>query len=180
METLLVATQNRHKLAEFAELLADLNVQVVTLADVAPHLDIAESGETFLENARHKAVTAARATGLLTLADDSGLAVDALGGAPGVHSKRYAPTDAERIRKLLAALHDIPRERWSACFHCAMATPVNEVTHARRPRSGPTCPPRPRMAWQCTHPRSRKIRAPVAGSPGSSSSASEVGDIERM
>ncbi len=118
--TLLVATQNRHKAIEIAELLADLPVRVVTLAEVAPAMDIPETGATFLENAREKALVAARDTGLLTLADDSGLAVDALGGAPGVHSKRFAPTDAERIIRLLARMTDTPDARRTARFHCAV------------------------------------------------------------
>jgi XTP/dITP diphosphohydrolase len=121
MEKLLIATQNRHKATEIAELLGGLDVQVVTLADVAPELDIPETGETFMENALQKALVAAAMTGLLTLADDSGLAVDALRGEPGVHSKRYAPTDAERNAKLLRALGDTPPEGRTARFHCAVA-----------------------------------------------------------
>lgn len=121
MDTLLVATQNRHKAEEIAELLAGLDVRVVTLAEVAPELDIAETGETFLENARQKALAAAETTGLLTIADDSGLAVDALGGRPGVHSKRYAAgSDAERFAKLLGELQEVPDDRRSARFHCAV------------------------------------------------------------
>lgn len=120
MNTLLIATQNRHKAEEIAELLAGLEVRIVTLADAAPELDVAETGDTFMENARLKAVAAARATGLLTLADDSGLDVDALGGEPGVHSKRFAESDPARIAKLLQALQDIPEGRRSARFHCAV------------------------------------------------------------
>jgi XTP/dITP diphosphohydrolase len=120
METLLIATQNRHKVAEIAQLLPDLDVRVLTLADVAPAWDIAETGETFLDNARQKALAAAARTGLLTLADDSGLAVDALQGAPGVQSKRFAPSDAERIAKLLAMLTAVPPARRTARFHCAL------------------------------------------------------------
>lgn len=118
--TLLVATQNRHKAEEIAVLLADLPVRVQTLADVDPNLDLPETGETFLANARQKAVAAADLTGLLTLADDSGLAVDALDGAPGVHSKRFAATDAARIAKLLARLDATPDARRTARFHCAV------------------------------------------------------------
>jgi len=120
MDTLLVATQNRHKVEEIAELLGDLDLRVMTLADVDPDLDIPETGDTFMENARQKALAAARATGLLTLADDSGLAVDALNGEPGVHSKRFADTDAARIAKLLGLLADVPDERRTARFHCAV------------------------------------------------------------
>ena len=117
---LLVATQNRHKAEEIAVLLDGLPVRVVTLADINPGLDVPETGATFLENAREKAVTAAALTGMLTLADDSGLAVDALGGAPGVHSKRFADTDAARNAKLLGLLAAVPDDRRTARFHCAV------------------------------------------------------------
>lgn len=117
---LLVATQNRHKADEIAVLLDDLPVQVVTLADINPGLEMPETGTTFLENAREKAVRAAGLTGMLTLADDSGLAVDALDGAPGVHSKRFAATDAERNAKLLNLLAAVPDDRRTARFHCAV------------------------------------------------------------
>jgi XTP/dITP diphosphohydrolase len=121
MDTLLVATQNRHKVAEIAELLAGLDVRVLTLADVAPGWDIPETGQTFLANARQKALAAAHETGLLTLADDSGLVIDALGGKPGVHSKRFAPTDAACIAKVLQLLAGVPLAHRSARFHCAVA-----------------------------------------------------------
>jgi XTP/dITP diphosphohydrolase len=120
MPTILIATQNRYKAAEIGRLLGDTDVHVLTLADVAPALDVPETGETFMENARLKAVAAARATGLLTLADDSGLAVDALDGAPGVHSKRFADTDPARIAKILAGLQGVPWTRRTARFHCAV------------------------------------------------------------
>lgn len=126
METLLVATQNRHKAEEIADLLAGLEVRVLTLAEVDPDLDIPETGETFMENARQKAQYAAAHTGMLALADDSGLAVDALGGAPGVHSKRFAPTDAERIAKLLALLENAPDAQRTARFHCAVVLATSE------------------------------------------------------
>jgi len=119
-DMLLVATQNRHKAEEIAVLLDGLPVRVVTLADINPGLDVPETGATFLENAREKAVTAAALTGMLTLADDSGLAVDALGGAPGVHSKRFADTDAARNAKLLGLLAAVPDDRRTARFHCAV------------------------------------------------------------
>lgn len=120
-KTLLVATQNRHKAEEIAELLGDLPVRVITLADIDPHLDLPETGETFRENARQKALAATALTGLLTLADDSGLAVDTLHGAPGVHSKRFADSDAARIAKLLDLLRDVPDAQRTARFHCAVA-----------------------------------------------------------
>jgi len=121
MKTLLIATQNRHKTVEIAQLLATMAVRVVTLADVAPDLDIPETGETFAANAREKALAAACATGLTALADDSGLAVDTLQGQPGVYSRRFAPTDQERILKLLNLLAGVPWPRRTARFHCAVA-----------------------------------------------------------
>ena len=120
MHDLLIATQNQHKAVEIAALLGDLPVRVVTLAEIDPTLDIPETSDTFLENARHKARTAARVTGLLTLADDSGLAVEALGGAPGVHSKRFAASDPERVAKLLTLLRDTPTAQRTARFHCVV------------------------------------------------------------
>lgn len=120
METILVATQNRHKAEEIAALLIGLDVRVLTLADVDPDLDIPETGNTFAENARQKALFAAQRTCLLTLADDSGLDVDALNGAPGVHSKRFADSDPARIARLLDLLKDIPSAQRTARFHCAV------------------------------------------------------------
>ncbi len=120
---LLIATHNSGKLREYKELLAGLPFELVTLDEVGIHDDAAETGATFLENARLKAEAYAQQSGLLTLADDSGLEVDALGGEPGVHSKRYAgenKTDAERNQFLLAQLRDIPREKRSARFRCTI------------------------------------------------------------
>ena len=116
---LLVATSNPGKAQEFRELLPK-EVQVVTLTEVgvtAPD----EPGHTFAENAAAKARAGAIATGLWTLADDSGLCVDALGGLPGVNSARYAPTDPERRTKLLAILIRTPEGRRRAHFQCALA-----------------------------------------------------------
>ena len=115
----LFATRNPGKLAELSQLVAD-RLQIVSLAEVTvPELE--EDGETFEDNARMKALAAARATGLPSLADDSGLCVDALGGAPGVRSARYAPgDDRARYEKLLLALRDVPDERRGAAFRCAL------------------------------------------------------------
>ena len=117
---LLVATSNPGKLIEIREILAGLPLELVSLRDLGlPAPD--ETGETFRDNAAQKATACARASGLWTLADDSGLCVDALGGAPGLHSARYAPTDGERRSKLLAELRDVPLERRAAHFFCAVA-----------------------------------------------------------
>jgi XTP/dITP diphosphohydrolase len=98
---LVIASGNAGKVREFAGLLAGLPLQV---RPQPPGLEVEETGSTFAENARLKAVAVALATGAWALADDSGLSVDALGGAPGIHSARYAPTDAARIDRLLSDL----------------------------------------------------------------------------
>ena len=126
---LLIATHSRHKLAELQELLQLERGQLVSLDDVGIADEPDESGETFETNARIKARFGARRTGLPTLADDSGLEVEALRGAPGVRTRRYAgpgATDDDNNRKLLAALDGLPPERRSARYVCvlALALPV--------------------------------------------------------
>ena len=122
-ERLLIATHNAGKLIELRDLLHDVPFELVSLSDVGIEMDVEETGDTLEENAKLKAATYAQVSGLRTLADDSGLEVDALGGAPGVHSARYAgigATDADRINKLLdnLALHPQP---WTARFRCVIA-----------------------------------------------------------
>lgn len=117
MEILLAST-NAGKLAEFERLLADVPGYTFRLA---PPLEIEETGDTFAANAILKAETTLRLTGQAALADDSGLAVEALDGRPGVYSARYAPTEAERISKLLAELAGVPAARRGASFVCAIA-----------------------------------------------------------
>ena len=129
---LLIATKNRGKVAEYRDLLADLPFQILSLEDVGIDVDVEETGSTFEENAILKAQTYAQLSGLLTWADDSGLAVDALGGWPGVHSARHAgphATDADRIAILLQKLQGVPPEQRTAAFHCtvAVATPQGQV-----------------------------------------------------
>ncbi|MBN1284986.1 MAG: XTP/dITP diphosphatase [Anaerolineae bacterium] len=123
MKRLLVATQNPGKLREYQTLLADLPVEWAGLRDVGlAGMDVPETGATFAENAGLKASAYARAAGRLTLADDSGLEVDALGGAPGVYSARYAgpgASDADRCHKLLTELKDAPNR--AARFRCVIA-----------------------------------------------------------
>lgn len=124
MRVIVLATANPHKLAELRELLTAVSVRWKSLADVPTLTMPEETGDTFAENARIKAEAVARATGQWALADDSGLCVDALGGAPGVLSARYAgtPTDAVRnIRKLLAAMRAVPAAARTASFQCVMA-----------------------------------------------------------
>ena len=117
--TLVLATHNAKKRAELARILAPLGH---TLADL-PLSDVEESGLTFEENARLKAVSGCRETGLPCVGDDSGLCVDALGGAPGVFSARYAGehgNDAANVAKLLGILNTIPEEARTARFVCAI------------------------------------------------------------
>lgn len=121
---LLVATHNRGKAAEFAELLRELPVELVSLADLGLDLVVDETGSTFAENALLKARAFAEATGLVTMADDSGLEVDALGGAPGVYSARYGgagASDGERSIRLLDALADVCKPKRTARFRCVIA-----------------------------------------------------------
>jgi XTP/dITP diphosphohydrolase len=121
---LLVATRSVHKLRELRELLALDHTELVSLDELDVEGDPIESGATFETNAAIKARSGLRATGLPTLADDSGLEVDALGGGPGVRTRRYAgeeATDAENNAKLLAALDGVPADRRGARYVCALA-----------------------------------------------------------
>lgn len=121
---LVVATRNQGKLREIRALLEGSGIVVLGL-DAFPDLpEVEEDGATFEANARKKAATVARLTGRLTLADDSGLEVAALGGRPGVHSARFAgesARDADNNAKLLQALAAIPQEKRQGAFCCAMA-----------------------------------------------------------
>lgn len=120
-EQLVIATRNAGKRREFEALLHGTGIRVRSLDEFPDAPDPAETGDTFEANALIKARSAAEATGLWALADDSGLCVDALGGGPGVHSARYAEgSDEARWRKLLAELNDVPEERRAAAFVCAL------------------------------------------------------------
>ena len=124
MPRLLVATTNRGKVAEYRDLLAGLDLDLVTLDEAGISQEADESFHTFEENARSKAVFYAGLGGLLTLADDSGLEVDALGGEPGVRSSRYAgdnATDSDRVNFLLGKLREVPPEKRQARFKCVIA-----------------------------------------------------------
>lgn len=130
MVKLLVATNNPGKIQEYKELLADsplpyeIELEITFPGQEGLAFEVDETGETFEENAHLKALAFARASGLLTLADDSGLEVDALGGAPGVHSARYGgphADDVDRYQKLLDALSEVPAGRRSARFRCVVA-----------------------------------------------------------
>jgi XTP/dITP diphosphohydrolase len=132
---LLIATNNKGKVIELQELLVDLPFELVTPAQINIDLDVEEDGFTYAENASKKALAFARASGLTSLADDSGLEVDALDGAPGLYSARYGASpggaklsDAERRAYLLENLQGKPRP-WAAHFHAtiAIATPAGDV-----------------------------------------------------
>jgi|TARA_B110000091_G_scaffold199186_1_gene228773 XTP/dITP diphosphohydrolase len=122
MSTIVLATGNKGKVKELAGLLLKHNITVVPQSDFNVP-DVAETGATFVENAIIKARHAAKITGLPAIADDSGLAVDALNGAPGVYSARYAgenASDKDNTSKLLTALLNVPDNRRSARFHCVL------------------------------------------------------------
>ncbi|MCS7260897.1 MAG: RdgB/HAM1 family non-canonical purine NTP pyrophosphatase [Anaerolineae bacterium] len=129
VKALLIATHNPGKLREFRmlfrEVWSDFPLELVGLAEVGIALEPEESGHTFAENAILKARFFAAQSGLPTLADDSGLEIDALGGAPGVHSARYGNTtrgqDAQRIALVLQQLKDVPWPQRTARFRCVVA-----------------------------------------------------------
>lgn len=132
MNRIVVASGNAGKLAEFNRLLGEAGIEFIAQGELGVE-DIEETGLTFVENALLKARHAARVTGLPTLADDSGLCVDALDGGPGLYSARYAgePSDAERnIDKLLQALDGVAEDRRGAHFHCSLVL----LRHAEDPR----------------------------------------------
>ncbi len=129
---LLIATNNPGKVKEYEDLLASLPLVLTDLSQEGLDLEIEETGKSFAENARLKALAYAQASGLLTLADDSGLEVDTLGGEPGVRTARYAgegASDEDRYRLLLSRLEGVPWEERTARFRCviALAEPEGEV-----------------------------------------------------
>ena len=137
MRTLLVATGSAHKLAELQRLFRGLPLTLRTLSDLNIVQEAPESGATFEENALQKAHFYAAASGEWTLADDSGLEVDALDAAPGVYTRRYAgpeATDRQNYEKLLRELRGVPRDARTARFVCCMAL-VDPATGGRAPRT---------------------------------------------
>ena len=135
MNKLLIATNNQGKIEELKELLKDAGIEFVTPAQIGLQLDVVEDGSTYAENAGKKAIAFAQASGLISLADDSGLEVDALNGAPGLYSARYSPKpgakDKDRRDFLLQNLTDKPHP-WTAHFHAtiAIAKPTGEMEFA--------------------------------------------------
>ncbi|MBN1518140.1 XTP/dITP diphosphatase [Candidatus Sumerlaeota bacterium] len=129
MRKLVLATGNRHKVGELKSMLSALDVQVLCLADYPDAPEAVEDGETFEANAIKKAMHVARETGEIALADDSGLVIEALDGRPGVHSARYAPTNNERIARVLHEMSGVPKAERTAWFVCvaAVADPEGNV-----------------------------------------------------
>ena len=121
-QKIVLASGNKGKVAELSQMLAPFQYQIVPQTELGVS-DADETGLTFIENALIKARHAALVTGLPAIADDSGLAVDILGGAPGIYSARYAgeaATDSDNIDKLLAAMQQVPPEQRGAQFHCVL------------------------------------------------------------
>jgi XTP/dITP diphosphohydrolase len=124
---LLVATQNPGKAREFQLLLAPLEAELCFPSELGLHIEVPEDGATYADNAGQKALTYVHASGLLTLADDSGLEVDALDGAPGIRSARYTlGHDADRTAALLAQLRDVPWEERTAQFRCVVVIATHD------------------------------------------------------
>ncbi|MBF7979175.1 MULTISPECIES: XTP/dITP diphosphatase [Rahnella] len=141
MQKVVLATGNAGKVRELAHLLADFGLDVVAQTELGVE-SADETGLTFIENAILKARHAAAETGLPAVADDSGLAVDFLGGAPGIYSARYAGVDAsdqQNLDKLLVALKDVPQGQRNAQFHCVLVymrhaeDPTPQVCHGSWP-----------------------------------------------
>jgi XTP/dITP diphosphohydrolase len=134
MNQLLIATNNPGKTRELHELLDDLGIELVTPSQIGLDLDVVEDGSTYEENATKKAVAFAKASGLVSLADDSGLEVDALGGKPGLYSARYGSpdgnklSDGERRKYLVNKLGDKQRP-WTARFRAVIAIAKDGDVH---------------------------------------------------
>jgi len=144
---LVIGTHNRKKGLELAEMLAPWGFRVVTLDEVPDAIEVVEDGDSFAANAALKAVEQAKHLCRWVLADDSGLEVDALAGAPGIYSARFAgpqATDDDNNRLLLEKLGDLPLERRTACYVCHVT--VADPTGAVRAESHDTCRGRIRFA----------------------------------
>ncbi len=133
-QKLLLATNNKNKVREYRSLIEGIPYELVTPAETGITTEVDEVGESLEENARLKATFLAAESGLLAIADDSGLEVDALGGEPGIRSSRYAgedATDNDRVEYLLARMKDVPEGKRSARFRCviALATPGGKVEY---------------------------------------------------
>lgn len=132
MKEIIIATKNKGKAKDFEALLEPMGYKVLTLHDVAPQMDVEETGETFEANAILKAETIARELQATVVADDSGLEIDALGGEPGVYSARYSgeeKDDESNIDKVLQKMVQVPADEKTARFRCvlALASPGQET-----------------------------------------------------
>ncbi|MBF0531528.1 MAG: XTP/dITP diphosphatase [Candidatus Omnitrophica bacterium] len=130
---LVIATTNQGKLREIKELLAGMEIAITSLKDYPAAPEIVEDGTTFAANALKKAQVIAAYTGKLTMGEDSGLAVDGLGGAPGIYSARFAgpqATDAKNNAKLLRSLRGLPLSKRSCRYHCCIALVDDQGTRA--------------------------------------------------
>lgn len=124
MKTLLIATNNKGKIREIQRLFSGVYPRIITMKEAGLDLDVEEDGQTFEENAIKKATEAMKASGMDSLADDSGLCVDALDGAPGIYSARYAGEhgdDEANNKKLLAEMENVADENRGAAFVCSVA-----------------------------------------------------------
>ncbi|MEZ0329326.1 MAG: XTP/dITP diphosphatase [Dissulfuribacterales bacterium] len=129
---MILATKNKGKIKEFQALVQGMPIELLSLEDVPDMPDVLEDGCSFQENALKKADAIAKHTGITAIADDSGLEVDALNGAPGIHSARYAgemATDHENIQKLLKTLNGLPMEKRTARFRCVIAVCTPDGRH---------------------------------------------------
>ena len=130
MQKLIVATKNKGKLREFREIFQELPFEVISMEEAGIAGDIEEYGSTFEENAMIKAREVARLTGQMVIADDSGLEVDYLDGAPGIYSARFAgegASDADKNEKLMGLLQGVPEEKRTARFVCVIAVVLSDA-----------------------------------------------------
>ena len=137
---IVLASNNKHKVVELEYFINEMcrehgleSIKVLTLSDIGFTDEIIEDGKTFEENSYIKAYEAAKIMGIPALADDTGLCVDALDGRPGLYSARYAPTQKEKISKLLGELKNVPKEKRDAYFVCTMTlvSPSGEKIHTQ-------------------------------------------------
>jgi XTP/dITP diphosphohydrolase len=143
MKRLLIATNNKGKVKELQDLLKDMGIELVMPAQIGIDLDVIEDGRTYADNATKKALAFAHASRLVSLADDSGLEVDALDGAPGLYSARYGSTDGKKLSDvdrrafLVQKLQGKPRP-WTARFHATVAIAIPESLWGQAARRLPS------------------------------------------
>ncbi len=134
-QKIVLATKNKGKLKEMQKLLTGLDCAVFSLDEIAPSLTVIEDGKSFFENAMKKAKEIATQTGVLAVADDSGLEVDALGGAPGIYSARFAGEDAsdqDNYNKLLSLMQDVSEDQRTARFKAVIVAYYPDAVHGDR------------------------------------------------